>query len=210
MAIVASSADVTRHTDFDPDDIEWVGPERRRDAVVVAEPDDAWSTWYADLAVRIRRALGATVLDLQHVGSTSVPGLPAKSIIDIDLTVADPRDEAAYVPALEAEGFWLRLREPGWHQHRLLYTEDPPANVHVFGPGSPELVRHRMLREWLKEHADDRRRYAAAKRAAALATNGAGESVTSYNVRKEPAIREILDRMFRANGLQPEATPDRT
>ena len=208
MAAVTTSGDVTHHTDFDADDIEWVGPERARDAIVIAEPDDAWSTWYAELAVRIRDALGADVLDLQHVGSTSVPGLAAKPVIDIDLTVPDTRDEAAYVPALEAAGFWLRLREPGWHEHRLLCAEDPPANVHVFGPGSPEVVRHRMLREWLTAHPDDRRRYAAAKHAAAVAANGAGESMMSYNVRKEPVIRDILDRMFRAHGLLPAEASD--
>ena len=62
--------------------------------------------------MRIRDALGDAVLDLEHVGSTSVPGLAAKPIIDIDLTVADNRDEAAYVPRLEAAGFELRIREP--------------------------------------------------------------------------------------------------
>jgi GrpB-like predicted nucleotidyltransferase (UPF0157 family) len=195
--------DVTRHTDLDPDGIEWVGRERSRGDIVIAEPDPRWVEWYVELATRVRRALGAGVLELQHIGSTSVPGLPAKPIIDIDLTVADPRDEAAYVPALEAEGFWLRIREPAWHEHRLLYAEHPHANLHVFGPGSPEVVRHRLLRDWLLAHDDDRARYAAAKRAAASAANAGGESTMDYNQRKEPVVREILDRMFRAQGLLP-------
>ena len=196
------SADVTRHTDFDPGDIEWVGRERPGD-IVIAESDPAWPQWYAELEVRIRRALGDRVLHLQHIGSTGVPGLSAKAIIDIDLTVADPREEAAYVPALEAEGFWLRIREPGWHEHRLLYAEHPHANLHVFGPGSPEVMRHRMLRDWLMAHADDRECYAAAKRTAAARANAGGESVMEYNLRKEPVVREILDKMFRAQGLLP-------
>ena len=130
-----------------------------------------------------------------------MPGLAAKPIIDIDVTVADPRDESTYVPALEAVGFRLRIREPGWHEHRLLVADDPRANVHVFGPDCPELVRHRMLRDWLIEHPDDRERYAAAKRESAVASNAGGEPVMAYNQRKEPVVREILDRMFRAHGL---------
>ena len=194
-------ADFTQHTDFDPDGIEWLGRVRQLGDIVIAEPDPVWVEWYAELASRIHRALGAGVLELQHVGSTSVPGLPAKPIIDIDLTVADSRDEAAYVPALEAEGFWLRMREPGWHEHRLLYADDPFANLHVFGPGSPEVVRHRMFRDWLVEHADDRERYAAAKRMAAADANAGGESTMDYNQRKEPVVRDLLDRMFRAQGF---------
>ena len=65
------------------------------------------------------RALGDRVLALEHVGSTSVPDLPAKPIIDIDLTVTDSSDEAAYVPALEQVGFVLQVREPGWHRAPL-------------------------------------------------------------------------------------------
>ena len=140
-------------------------------------------------------------LAIEHVGSTSVPGLAAKPIIDIDVTVADPRDESRYVPPLEAAGFRLRVREPNWHEHRLFVADDPRANVHVFGPDSPELVRHRMLRDWLIEHPDDRDRYAAAKRESAVASNAGGEAVMAYNQRKEPVVREILDRMFRAHGL---------
>jgi len=145
--------------------------------------------------------LGDRALAIEHVGSTSVPGLPAKPIIDIDVSVVDPRAESTYVPDLEAIGFRLRVREPGWHGHRLLVVDRPRANVHVFGPDSPELIRHRMLRDWLIDHPDDRQRYAAAKRDSAAASNAAREAVIAYNQRKQPVIREILDRMFRAHGL---------
>ena len=66
-----------------------------------------------------------------------MPGLAAKPIIDIDVTVADPRDEPTYVPALEAAGFRLRIREPNWHEHRLFVADAPRVNVHVFGPTAP-------------------------------------------------------------------------
>lgn len=193
--------EITRSTDVDPDGIEWIRTDPSPRPIEVVESDPAWPAQFDLLAARIRGAIGDCALAVEHVGSTSVPGLPAKPIIDIDVTVADPRAESTYVPGLEAVGIRLRLREPGWHEHRLLVADGPRANVHVFGPDSPELVRHRMLRDWLIEHADDRERYAAAKRDSAVASNAAGESGMAYNRRKEPVIREILDRMFRAHGL---------
>ncbi|MFS0699923.1 GrpB family protein [Cellulomonas sp. 179-A 4D5 NHS] len=139
---------------------------------------------------------------LDHVGSTSVPGLAAKPIIDLDLTVADSTDEAAYVPALEAEGFALVLRERAWHEHRLLVHTEPRANLHVWSPDSPEAVRHRLLRDWLREHPEDRAAYAAAKHAAADRLRADGDGlVMDYNELKAPVVREILDRVLRAHGL---------
>ncbi len=95
--------------------------------------DPAWATTYETLAAGIRTALGPVATAVEHVGSTSVPGLAAKPIIDINLIVVDSADESAYVPALEALGYVLHVREPGWHEHRLLRLEEPrgqPARVH--------------------------------------------------------------------------------
>ena len=83
------------------------------------------------------------------------------------------------------------------------FAAAPRAYLHVWSPDCPEVIRHRLLREWLRDHPDDRERYAAAKRAAAAATNAADGILMDYNRHKEPVIREILDRMFRANGLLP-------
>ena len=188
--------EIVRHDDVDPDALEWVG-EPRRLPLVVVEPDPSWPEQFEQLAGRIRRALGDQVLAVEHVGSTSVPDLPAKAIIDIDVIVAEPANESTYVPALEQVGFSLQLREPRWHEHRLLVATAPAANVHVFGPDSPEPIRHRMFRDWLRDHPDDRARYAEAKRTSADVSNAAGEAVMHYNLRKQPVVREILDRMFR-------------
>ena len=196
-----TAEEIIRHFDDDPDGIEWVGVDPPRQPIKVVEPDPAWPVQFEVLAARIRRALGNRALAVEHVGSTSVPDLAAKPIIDIDVTVADPCDESSYVPDLEAAGFRLRLREPGWHEHRLIVADDPRVNVHVFGAGSPEVIRHRMLRDWLSEHPDDRERYAAAKRTSAEASNRVGGVVGDYNQRKQPVVRDILDRMFRAHGL---------
>jgi GrpB-like predicted nucleotidyltransferase (UPF0157 family) len=163
--------------------------------------DPGWPRQYDHLAGRIRQALGWRVLQLEHVGSTSVPGLAAKPVIDIDLTVADPGREQDYVPALEPVGFRLVIREPWWYGHRALVTDQPRCNLHVFGFDSPELVRHRIFRDWLRGNPGERDRYAAAKRQAASAANAAGEHVMQYNARKEPVIRAIYHRAFTAAGL---------
>lgn len=194
--------EITRHTDPGPDELDWIGDPPPLAPVVVVDADPSWPGVYARIADRIRAALGAAALEVEHVGSTSVPGLPAKPVIDIDLTVADVADEAAYVPHLERAGFRLLFREPAWHGHRLLVTDLPAVNLHVWSPGSPEVIRHRVFRDWLADHPGDRARYVAAKRAAAAATTEAGEDMMAYNRRKEAVIREILDRAFAE--LRPE------
>ncbi|QIS21428.1 GrpB family protein [Nocardia terpenica] len=189
--------EITRHTDPDPDGNPWVqGPPPP--AVVELVPyNPQWPRRYRDLVEAVREALGAAVLDTQHVGSTSVPGLAAKDVIDIDLIVADPRDEPAYVPALERLGYVLVIREPWWHEHRCLSLQDPAVNLHVFGPDCPETIRHRMFRDWLRENPDDRALYERGKRAAIPG----GGTMMAYNLRKQEVIREIYERMFRAAGM---------
>ena len=83
-----------------------------------------WPALFVREASRVRATLGARVLMLEHVGSTSVPGLAAKPIIDMILAVADSADEPAYVPAMESAGYVLKIREPEWYQHRLFKGPD--------------------------------------------------------------------------------------
>jgi GrpB-like predicted nucleotidyltransferase (UPF0157 family) len=189
--------EITRHDDANPDEDPWVDgpPPPETIAIVAYDPD--WPRRYGTLATEIRAALGNVALDLEHVGSTSVEGLAAKDVIDIDLTVADPRDEARYVPALERLGYVLTIREPSWHEHRCLRHTEPRANLHVFGPDCPEAIRHRMFRDWLRAHPEDRARYEDAKRAAIPG----GGNVADYNGRKQDVVREIYDRLFRAAGM---------
>jgi GrpB-like predicted nucleotidyltransferase (UPF0157 family) len=190
---------ITRHDEPDPDRSPWVHGAPESVSVLLGAYDPAWPQRYRWLDERIRAVLGDLALHLEHVGSTSVPGLAAKDVIDIDLTVADPDDEASYVPPLEAAGWRHVVREPWWHGHRMLSKDQPRANLHVFGPDSPELVRHRMFRDWLREHPDDRERYQRAKRAAVPG----GGTVMDYNRRKQDVIRDIYDRLFHAAGLLP-------
>jgi GrpB-like predicted nucleotidyltransferase (UPF0157 family) len=134
---------------------------------VLADPDPTWADTYRQIAADARTVLGDRVRLIEHVGSTSVPGLCAKPIIDIVLDVKDSADEAAYVPDLEDAGWVLRVREPEWFEHRMLGPAHGGAHLHVFTAGCRETRRMLRFRDWLRAHPEDRDRYAAAKRALA-------------------------------------------
>jgi GrpB-like predicted nucleotidyltransferase (UPF0157 family) len=160
-------------------------------AVVVVDYDPLWPALFAREAARIGAALGPRVLRLEHAGSTSVPGLPAKPIIDMVLAVADSADEAAYVPALEAVGYVLRIREPDWFEHRLFKGPDTAVNLHVFSAGCTEIARTLAFRDWLRANPADRDLYAATKRELAARR---WKYVQHYADAKTPVIQAIMAR----------------
>ncbi|EOO04035.1 hypothetical protein UCRPA7_408 [Phaeoacremonium minimum UCRPA7] len=197
---------ITEQVDLQPGDIQRVSM-RQPLPIEIVESDPAWPATFERVASRIRDALGPVAVSVSHVGSTSVQGLPAKAIIDIDLVVPDPTDEAAYVPALENAGFQFLFREPKWYEHRFFGLPEPYTNLHVFGPSSAEPVRHTMFRDWLKTHPEDREIYATVKRESAAASRKADETVLQYNARKNPVIKEIYARIFKAYGLLLDDSP---
>src|ERR671920_309868 len=133
------------------------GTEKREIRIVDYDPD--WPKKFETHAGRIADALGGSALRIEHVGSTSVPGLAAKPIIDILVVVPDSSDESAYLPRLEAAGYVLRVREPDWNEHRMFRTPEQDVHVHVYTAGCPEVERHLTFRDRLRHDADDRRRY---------------------------------------------------
>ena len=164
--------------------------------VEVVAPDPAWPAWFAEVRDRLLGALGERALAVEHVGSTSVPGLWAKPVVDVDLTVVDSGDEDAWLPDLEAAGFVLRLREPDWEQHRCLRGSGPASNVHVFSPGAREPQRHALFRDWLREHPDDRDTYASVKRE--VAERGFTDAML-YNNAKAWAVYDLYEKAFAAD-----------
>lgn len=153
--------------------------------------DPAWPATFERQARRIREALGDTVLLLEHVGSTSVPGLTAKPIIDMVLAVPDSAIEAPYVAPLEACGYVLRIREPDWFEHRLLAAPDIDANLHVFSAGCSEIQRMLVFRDWLRTHVDDRKFYQDTKRELAAKT---WKYTQHYADAKSDVIQQILEK----------------
>lgn len=188
---------ITKHYEPLPDENPWVHGRPPVENIEVVQYDPDWPDIFKELECGIRATLGDTALSIEHVGSTAVPGLAAKPVIDIDLTVADPTEETSYVPQLEGLGYDLYIREPSWHEHRCFRLVTPRVNLHVFGPDCPEVIRHVMFREWLKSHPDDLKLYERSK----LEALSGVSNVTEYNLRKQPVIREIYDRMFKAMGL---------
>ncbi len=130
----------------------------------IVDYDPEWPRLFDREERRIRAALAERALRVEHVGSTSVPGLAAKPIIDILLAVADSADEASYLPALESAGYRLRIREPGWYEHRVLKGPDTDVNLHVFTLGCPEIERMIRFRDHLRRSEADRRLYERTKR----------------------------------------------
>jgi GrpB-like predicted nucleotidyltransferase (UPF0157 family) len=179
----------------------FVGAHGPGTEVALVAPDPAWPESFRLLADLVRGALGTAVLALDHVGSTAVPGLAAKPIIDLDLTVADVTAEADYVPALEAHGFDLVIREPWWYEHRLLRHAEPRSNLHVWSPDCPESARHLIFRDWLRANPADCELYLSAKHEASAQITAADGDVEAYNAHKQDVIREIYARAFTALGL---------
>jgi GrpB-like predicted nucleotidyltransferase (UPF0157 family) len=134
--------------------------------ITLVEYDPAWPVLFAREEARIRGILGDRVVRLEHTGSTSVPGLAAKPIVDITMTVPDVTEEAAFAPDLQAAGYRLVIREqePDWYDHRVFKGPDTNVNLHVFSAGCIELERMVGFRDWLRTHDDDRELYETTKR----------------------------------------------
>lgn len=141
--------------------LELVGGIEKR-ALVLVEHDPAWAERYADLARRIREAVGQAAVAVEHIGSTSVPGLAAKPIVDVLVTVPDITAEEDYLEPLVAAGFPLRVREPG---HRMVRTPERDANIHVVEVGAQAAEDYLVLRDHLRVDAEDRQLYEDTKRA---------------------------------------------
>jgi GrpB-like predicted nucleotidyltransferase (UPF0157 family) len=163
--------------------------------LVVADYDPRWVAMFDTEAERIRGALDRRAILVEHCGSTSVPGLAAKPIIDIVLQVSDSSDEAAYVPALEAAGYVLRIREPDWHQHRMLRRPGVSVHLHVYSADCPEVRRMLAFRDWLRINDADRALYERTKRDLAARD---WKYMQDYADAKTEVVQAILARALAA------------
>ena len=138
------------------------GPEKRN--IRIVDYDPRWTAKFLTHADAIAKALGDAAVGIEHIGSTSVTGLAAKPIIDILLIVRQSQDEASYLPILEAAGYILRVREPEFHEHRMLRTPERDVHVHVYSQGCPEIERYLTFRNRMRNNTDDRQLYERIKR----------------------------------------------
>ena len=155
----------------------------------IVDYDPSWPAKFEEHAENIRVALGHMALQVEHIGSTSVPGLAAKPKIDMLVVVPDSANEDAYVPLLETAGYALHLREPHWHEHRFFKPAQEDVNVHVVSRGSTEIGRWLVFRDRLRSSADDRRRYEQTKRELARRK---WPNTDAYAAAKSEVIEEII------------------
>jgi GrpB-like predicted nucleotidyltransferase (UPF0157 family) len=141
----------------------------RNDPVAIVAYDPLWPGRFETWRERLARTIGSPALRIEHIGSTAVPGLAAKPVVDIQVSVPDVADEDSYVPAIESVGFGLRYRNEGlgWR-----YFRPPPglpreAQVHVCSVDSESERLHLLFRDYLRAHPAEADAYAAAKRVAA-------------------------------------------
>lgn len=173
-----------------------VGELQPLDKRITLSPyDPQWPQLFSLEAARLRAVLGDRAILIEHVGSTSVPGLMAKPIIDIALTVPDSADEPAYVPDMEAAGYVLRIREQDWYEHRVFKGPDTNINLHVFSRECPEVERMLAMRDWLRANEPDRALYEFTKRDLAQQD---WKYVQNYADAKTAVIEEILTRALKA------------
>ena len=166
-------------------------PEVLDAPIRLADYDPTWPQLFEREAARIRAALGEDAVLIEHVGSTAVPGLAAKPRIDIVVAVADSSDEASYVPPLESAGYVLRIREPNWHEHRVLKGPDVDVNLHVFSADCIEIDRLVRFRDHLRRNDEDRLLYERTKRALAQRT---WRFTQHYADAKTEVVEDILAR----------------
>lgn len=160
-------------------------------AVQLAPPAAEWPARFEDVRARLAAALGDAAVRIDHVGSTSVPGIAAKPIIDVQLSVRDLSDEASYVPQIEALGWPLRTRELS-REH--MYFRDPVGvprrvQIHVCQAGSQWERDHLLFRDYLRAHPERARGYEAVKQAA---KERYGHDRVIYTEAKGPFIEETL------------------
>jgi GrpB-like predicted nucleotidyltransferase (UPF0157 family) len=168
------------------------GREKRK--IIIHDYDERWPKIFEKHAAIIRKALGGVALRIEHIGSTSVPCLAAKPIIDILVVAADPWDEASYLPALVDAGYELRVREPEFDEHRMVRTPERDIHVHIFPPQSNEIDRYLVFRNQLRLNPADRTRYEQVKR---MLSEREWEDTNDYAEAKSEVVEAIIANGFR-------------
>jgi GrpB-like predicted nucleotidyltransferase (UPF0157 family) len=180
----------TRYTDVTSAELVG-GPERR--VLTIVPYDPTWPERFQEHRDAISTTLGPVAVRVEHIGSTSVPGLGAKPIIDILVTVDDITAEEDYLPPLLAAGYQLRVREPG---HRMVRTPSRDTHVHILQDDASEAHDYLVLRDWLRQHDADRALYEKVKRSLA---DQEWADMNSYAEAKTDVIVAIMGRASEQN-----------
>ncbi|MDP9373984.1 MAG: GrpB family protein [Chloroflexota bacterium] len=164
-------------------------------AVVVVEYDPAWPRLFERLRARVTGALSGLAVAVEHVGSTAVPGLPAKPIIDLDAIIPSAADLPVAIERLTAIGYVHQgdLGIPG-REAFAPPPDTPRHHLYVCTPDSAEYRRHVLFRDYLRAHPGEARAYGELKRAAARRF---GDDRDAYTKAKDAFVAAILQRAAR-------------
>lgn len=182
--------------DKQAEEIYIVEPEVHNDTIYLEDYNPDWPIWFEEEAQQLREILGERALQIEHVGSTSVPRLKAKSKIDMILVVEDSSNEPSYVPDLTEKGYSLIVREREWFEHRMLRGPKHKINLHVFSKDCSEVEKMLAFRDWLRENKADRKRYAEIK---GQLSQKKWKYVQDYANAKGDVVQEIMKRALRNN-----------
>ena len=171
----------------DVEETDLVGGNEVRELTVVSY-DDSWHAIFAAQRERLLTALGSTPVEIEHIGSTSVPWLAAKPIIDILIIVDDITAEEDYLDPLIAAGYLLRVRGPG---RRMVRTPGRDVHVHILQTGDDAIDAYLVFRDHLRSNADDRVLYASTKHS--LIEQGFTD-MNAYSDAKTDVIAAIMAR----------------
>ena len=174
------------------------GPEKRVIRIVDYEPQ--WPARFYEHAGKIKGAVGDSALHIEHIGSTSVPGLGAKPIVDILLVVKDSANESTYLPPLQAAGYELRVREPDFEEHRMFRTPERDVHVHIFSEDAKEIARYLDFRDHLRTHEGDRKQYEELKRKLAAQD---WPDMNAYAAAKGELIEAIIAKAHASRQMKP-------
>lgn len=163
--------------------------------------DEKWPALFEREKERILKILKDKALMIEHIGSTSVPGLMAKSIIDILLVVEDAGKEEDYMDDLCRHGYILRVREPDFENHHMFKGPDTDIHLHVFSKGSKEIEKYLLFRNYLRYHADVRKLYENTKKELAKKT---WKYVQNYADAKSEVVQKILSDAIQENKTNQE------
>ena len=173
----------------EPHDFELIGGFEKRKITIVSY-QSSWPRKFQEHADIITQALDHALLQVEHIGSTSVPGLGAKPVIDILAVVNNSGNEASYLSQLQKAGYELRVREPDWYEHRMLRTPEKDVHIHVFSLGCPEIERYLLFRDRLRNHPEERDRYESVKRQLAARD---WPDMNFYAEAKTEVVEQIID-----------------
>lgn len=165
----------------------------QRGTVKLVAYNPAWEKSFAKEAKKIAAVFSDDALDIQHVGSTAIPGIVAKPIVDIGVTVSSLKQARKYIDSLQAIGYTLKLNDP--RAERLFFTKGPEEKrthyLHIGESDHDYIADMVTFRDYLRNNPDEAHKYSELKKKLAVAYADKREV---YTAQKEAFVKNILEK----------------